>query len=307
MMPGATLRKAFAEFTEATQGDACVIPSDIFVHLMKENTERDDSLCMVLQRIAIAIETGEETKKRHFQIMESKMDQMIIAQNDTSTFKTCMTDISEKITKLAEIIGSSSELIVDKMKFTEITDKGAINENIAKLKDLRGQYLRSERTSELIDELLNDEEKPYVQRKFREKVSIDTHKDELDIHRKVAMENAKHEIAFMKCRMKRWEEEINILKTDIVMSISKPDITSQQRETFEKQMSKNEDLVLKERDDAEKKIRYSREKEIKSGVDQFLLIYPERNERGRYDSSKNFSGRYRKRKCRSDQRNWRTN
>ena len=99
------------------------------------------------------------------------------------------------------------------MKSTEITDKGAINENIAKLKDLRVQYLISERSSELIAEFLNDDEKPYVQRKFKEKVSIDTHKDELDIHRTVAMENAKREIALLECRMKRWEQEINILKT----------------------------------------------------------------------------------------------
>ena len=212
-----------------------------------------------------------------------------------------------KITNLTQIIINSSELIADKIESTEITDKEAINKNIVKLKDLRAQYLRSEKTSELIDELLNDENKPYIQKKFRVKVSNETHNDELILSRNVAIDNAKTEILYMKCRMKRWEEEINSLKDSIALSISKPDITPQQKETFKQQMSKNEDMALKERDEAVKKIRDSRENEIKSGVDQFLLIYPGSNQRGRYNWSQNFSARYRKRKCRSDQRNWRNN
>ena len=307
MMPGATSRNAFDEFLETTHGDTCVIPSEIFADLMKDKMERDDSLCNVLQRIAVALETGEESKKKHFRQMEMKMDQLIIAQNDTNTYETCMTDISEKITNLTQIIINSSELIADKIESTEITDKEAINKNIVKLKDLRAQYLRSEKTSELIDELLNDENKPYIQKKFRVKVSNETHNDELILSRNVAIDNAKTEILYMKCRMKRWEEEINSLKDSIALSISKPDITPQQKETFKQQMSKNEDMALKERDEAVKKIRDSRENEIKSGVDQFLLIYPGSNQRGRYNWSQNFSARYRKRKCRSDQRNWRNN
>ena len=307
MMPGAISRNAFDEFLETTHGDTCVIPSEIFADLMKDKMERDDSLCNVLQRIAVALETGEESKKKHFRQMEMKMDQLIIAQNDTNTYETCMTDISEKISNLTQIIINSSELIADKIESTEITDKEAINKNIVKLKDLRAQYLRSEKTSELIDELLNDENKPYIQKKFRVKVSNETHNDELILSRNVAIDNAKTEILYMKCRMKRWEEEINSLKDSIALSISKPDITPQQKETFKQQMSKNEDMALKERDEAVKKIRDSRENEIKSGVDQFLLIYPGNNQRGRYNWSQNFSARYRKRKCRSDQRNWRNN
>ena len=93
MMPGATSRNAFDEFLETTHGDTCVIPSEIFADLMKDKMERDDSLCNVLQRIAVALETGEESKKKHFRQMEMKMDQLIIAQNDTNTYETCMTDI----------------------------------------------------------------------------------------------------------------------------------------------------------------------------------------------------------------------
>ena len=85
-MPGTTSRKAFEEFIKAAQGDICVIPSDIFADLMKENQQRDEKLCNVLQRIAVAIETGEDVKKNHFHAMEIKMDQMIIAQNDTSSY-----------------------------------------------------------------------------------------------------------------------------------------------------------------------------------------------------------------------------
>ncbi len=148
-MPGPTSRKAFAEFLEAAQGDICVVPSQTFAALMTEKQQRDDELCKVLNRIATAMETGEDAKRKHFQNLEMKIDQLIIAQNDTSTFETYLSDIGEKLTNLTEAISHSSINIVERM---DNSDKGreSINQNILKLKDLRGQYLRSEKSSELI-------------------------------------------------------------------------------------------------------------------------------------------------------------
>ena len=148
-MPGTTSRKAYADFIEAAQEDICIIPSEIFTDLLKGKQQRDDDLFSVLNRIANALENGEEQKKKHFQSMEAKMDQIILAQNDSSTFETYMTEIGEKISSLTAAISQSSETIVEKIDTSE-KDKESTQKNILKLKDLRGQYFRSEKTSELL-------------------------------------------------------------------------------------------------------------------------------------------------------------
>ena len=159
-MPGTTSRKAFADFIEAAQGDICIIPSEIFADLVKEKQQRDEGLCDVLNRIAEVLETGEQSKKKHFQAMEMKLDQLIIAQNDTRKYETYMAEIGEKLSNLTTAISQSSETVKNVAK--NGNDKDSLNKNILKLKDLRGQYLRSEKTSELIEELIN-KDNPYVQ------------------------------------------------------------------------------------------------------------------------------------------------
>ena len=294
-MPGATSRKAFADFIEAAQGDICVIPSEIFADIIKENQQRDEKLCKVLHRIAAAIETGEELKRNHFHALEMKIDQLIIAQNDTNTYETYMTDIAEKLTNLTEAVSRSSATVVERMD-NEDNEK-ATNKHILKLKDLRGQYLRSEKTSELMEELLA-KDNPYVQQKYRVKLSKDTHEDEITCYKVDAVNNAKREVKIMKVRMKRWEQEINILKTNIATILSKPSLSPEKKMKYEEQMIKNEESNTKEREEAVKKIIKTYEKDIKSGADQFLLKFTDETEtakhsNGAHDRSKNYSGGYR--------------
>ena len=52
--------------------------------------------------------------KRHFQTMEAKMDQMILAQKDTSIYETLITDIGEKISGLTDATAQNSTTIVEK-------------------------------------------------------------------------------------------------------------------------------------------------------------------------------------------------
>ena len=298
-MPGTTSRKAFEEFIKAAQGDICVIPSDIFADIMKENQQRGEKICNVLQRIAVAIETGEDMKKNHFDAMEMKMDQMIIAQNDTSSYETCMADIGERITKLTEAISRSSTAVVETMESQEKSEDST-NKNIIKLKDLRGQYLRSEKTSEVIEELLA-KDNPYVQRKYRVKVSEGTHEDEIPLHKAHAADNARRDVERMKIRMKRWDNEINDLKAEINDALSKPSIPPERKLMYEQQIMKNEEMNEREREEAVAKIKKSHDDEIKSGAVQFLLKYSDdregnaSNNRGDHDPSKNYSGRYRQR------------
>ena len=58
----------------------------------------------------------------------------------------------------------------------------------------------------------------------------------------------------MKCRMKRWENEINILKTNISAALSHPDMQYESKVKYEKRMARDEDMNTKERDVAIKKI-----------------------------------------------------
>ena len=125
--------------------------------------------------------------------------------------------MGEKIWNITEVLSCCNTLVGS---MDENEDK-AINKNILKVKDLRVKYLRSEKTSKLMEEFLA-KDVPYVQRKFRVKVNRDTHNDELSFYKLDAQRNARTKIALMKCRMKRWEDESNILKTNISTAFSNP-------------------------------------------------------------------------------------
>jgi hypothetical protein len=298
-MPGTTSRKAFEEFLKAAQGDICVIPSDIFAGLMRDNQQRDDKLYNVLQRIAVAVETGKDEKRNHFHTMEMKIDQMIIAQKDTSSYESCMADIGEKISKLTEAISRSSTAVAETME-SQGTCEDTIHKNILKLKDLRGQYLRSEKTSKLIEEFLA-KDSPYVQPKYRVKVRKDTYPEEIAIDETHATDNARRDVERMQTRMKRWEKEIDDLRAEINAALSKSSMPPQRKLKYEQQIDKNEEFNQKEREAAVAKIRKSCDDEMKSGAVQFLLKYTDGKQdnsnvnRGDYDPSKNYSGRYRQR------------
>ena len=79
----------------------------------------------------------------------------------------------------------------------------------------------------------------------------------------------------MKIRMKRWEEEINQLKTDIASALSKPSMPPSTKTKFEPQMNKDEEENLKDREEAIRKIKETYELESKSNATQFLLKYSE--------------------------------
>jgi hypothetical protein len=299
LMPGTTSRKAFADFIDAAQGDICVIPSEIFAGLVKDQQQRDEKLWGVLNRIADVLETEKEAKRSHFQALEMKLDAIILAQNDTRK-QTCMDMIGEKISNLTETINRSSTTTVGNASGN---DNNSINKYILKLKDLRGQYLRSEKTSELMEELLT-KDKPYVQRKFRVKVNKDTHADEISYHKENAERMARTEIALMKCRMKRWENEMNVLKTNISNALSNPSMQNESKKKYEQRMKRDEETNVKERDIAVKKIKDTYESEINSGATQFLLKYVDGvNESGERDD-RDPSGRFRRRPARN-QRNHR--
>ena len=157
-------------------------------------------------------------------------------------------------------------------------DKDLLNKSILKLKDLKGQYLRSEKTSELIEELIN-KDNPYVQRKYRVKLNTDTPTYLIESYELEAVGKAKREVEIMRIRMERWEEEINTLKTNINTALSSPGLPRQTKSTYEERLKRDEESNIKECDVAVKKIRDTYDDEINSSAGQFLLKYVNDGER----------------------------
>ena len=296
-MPGTTSRKAFTDFLEAAQEDICIIPSDIFSDLLKGQQQRDGDLFGVLNRIATALETMEEHRYRHFLSLELKMNKLILSQSNTSTLETLILDIGEKISGLTEAIAQSSKTMNENIHTGE-KDKEAMQKNISKLKNLRGQYLSAERTSEFIEEGLA-RSPPYVDRKFRVEMNKDTPADEIDLYKSEAMDKAKREVSLLKIRLTRWEKEISTLRADITTELSRQNASVRDRMNIEQQIKKDEELNLERREDTIQMIKDHFEADMRSGAAQFLIKYTEdaesRNEIGNADWTKHFSHRYRKR------------
>ena len=144
---------------------------------------------------------------------------------------------------------------------------------------------------------------PNVQRKFRVKVNKDTHEDEISCYKLDAQRIARTEISLMKCRMKRWEDEINILKTNITTALSHPRMKHETKLKYEQRIQRDEQTNTKERDVAVKKIKDTYENEVNSGDDQFLLKYIDsdntRGGRDNRESSTHYSRRYREKPVRN--------
>ena len=97
------------------------------------------------------------------------------------------------------------------------------------------------------------------------------------------------------------------MRDEIKAALSRPNITIGDRNKFQQQIARDEDINLKTRDDAVAIIKENFVADIRSGADQFLLSYTEDiesgNEMRKTYRSKNFSTEYRKRRFR--RRDWR--
>ena len=81
-----------------------------------------------------------------------------------------MAEIGEKSSNFTTVVSRSSDIVKNDTK--NGNDKESLNKNILKLKDLRGQYLRSQKISELIEECFN-KNNPYKQGKYCAKLNTD--------------------------------------------------------------------------------------------------------------------------------------
>ena len=176
-MTGATTTLAnISEIMDRIKGNVCVFPDEFMAPYIGDVKEHDVKLCGVLERIAKSLELGEAERKRHFAEMEAKMDEVIRVQNDNSAYLA----ISVKLDKLIESVSNISTLLQSNLaKDDRFATTTQLKKNISKVKNLRGQFLRTEKMSNYTEELLCMDP-PFVQRKFRVKVSRDTPTDEIE-------------------------------------------------------------------------------------------------------------------------------
>ena len=259
------------DFLDSVKEDVCLIPNKVLAGLLQEKEERDDKLYSVLNRIATTMETGQYKMIEHFQKLELKMDQLIIAKNDTSEMETSLFAIGEKLDKLTEAVTNST---INQQIRTTAEENERTKKNVMKLKDLRGQYLRAEKMIGVSEELMN-KSPPYVQSKFRMKVSKDLPNEELNCYRADALHNAQSENEKMRIRMRRWEDEITQRKSEITAALEKPNVPHQMKTRIEQQIMKDEEMNQIERENAIKKIKDTFHAEYSSGATQFLLKFVE--------------------------------
>ena len=146
--------------------------------------------------------------------------------------------------------------------------------NISKVKNLRGQFLRAEKMSNYTKELLCMDP-PFVQRKFRVKVSRDTPTDEIESYQDEAIQHAKMETTRMKIRMKRWDEEIAKINSEIQIALSNHTINDKDKAKYKEWLKKDEDINQRKCNTAFRRIQKGIQCELQSNRTQFLLKYTE--------------------------------
>ena len=303
-MAGATTtRQSVANFLDAIKDNICILPGDIVDTLLKDRKEESVTLFQTLDRIASSLETGATENKRHNAAMEAKMDEMIRIQNENSE----KAEIVAKLDNLTDAVTKTSTALE---KQSSVGDTEQLKKNLLQLKDVKGQFLRSQKLAAYTEELL-DHDPPYAQRKYRTKVSHGTHEEEIQSYKDETKAKVKSDNERMRMRMRRWEEEIADLNLQIEEALANPNLGRQEKTKFEEQIKKNEEAIVKERDEAFQKIVDEVNKDLNSGETQFLLKFIDENftddeenasnpRRGR--GSKNSRGPFRGQKNRRGQR-----
>ena len=243
--------------------DVCIIPDSFFDTYTEKRTEQETLLWY--------LESGKVEQKRHFAAMEEKMDELICVLKNNNVYA----EISAKLDVLTKSISKNSTLVVDDQSNAEdMRSARQLKKNISRVKNLQGKFLRAEKMATYSDELLSMDP-PYVQRKFRVKVSYDTPTEEIEIYENQSIHRARMETTLLKIRMKRWEKEIADLQQEIKLAFEDPKMKKAEKSNFEEQVKKNEDVNMRKSLKAFKRVQRTCDNELNSGNTQFLLKFTE--------------------------------
>ena len=255
---------------DRTKDDLCIIPDSIFGTYGNNRTEHDALLWSVLERIATNLESGKEEQQRHLLAMEDKINEIIRVQKDNNS---AYTAINLRLDELTKSVSAMSTLLNDRLNADTFPAK-ELKKDISKVKDLRGQFLRAEKMSTYTEEMLL-QNPPFVQKKFRVKVSNNTPVDEIVSYQDEAIQRARMETKRLRIRMKRWENDLADLNEKIQRSLQDPNLEGIDKAKIEEQLKKDEQFNMKKTLTAFRRVQKSCEKELNAGGSQFLLKYTE--------------------------------
>ena len=241
--------------------DMCIIPDSNFDTYTEKRSEHDTLLLLYL-------ESGKAEQKRHFAVMEEKMDELIRVLKDNAAYA----EMSTKLDVLTKSISDNSTILHDHINAENPNSTKKLQKNINKLKNFRGKFLRAKKMANYTDELLSMNP-PFVQRKFRAKVSHDTPKDEIESYEIDSIRRAKMESSLLKIRMKRWEKSIAELQQEIDLALGDPKMKDLEISKFQYKLNKNEEVNTRKSLKAFRRVQKSCENELNAGGTQFLLKF----------------------------------
>ena len=159
-------------------------------------------------------------------------------------------------------------------------------ESISKIKELRGQVLKTDKLSSYYEELYT-QDPPFVLEKFRVQVNDGVPEYELDIRREEALSNARRQVRLMQVRMNDFNQKIENLQEQVSSILSSPMISPTEKIILEDQMQKDEEQNAKECDEVFNHVKAACSKELQSDQTQFLLKFPSTNPRYRSRTNQN--------------------
>ena len=124
------------------------------------------------------------------------------------------------------------------------------------------------------DELLL-KDPPFVQRKFRVKVSHETPTDEIESYQDESIQRAKMESTHLKIRMKRWENDLAELQREIDLAFGDPNLKEIDKSNVEDKLKKDEEVNTRKTLKAFRRVQQTCENELNAGGPQFLLKFIE--------------------------------
>ena len=284
-MAGKMTRKTLNDFLLACKDDVCIIPAPLFGEFIQGMKIRDEKflestskLCQTQDRLCFAIEhIASNMHSEETNVHRPPAD-------DPNMLHETLVKIGEKLDMLTEAVREGAISINNKMAGEKVLKTA--EESISKIKELRGQVLKTDKLSSYYEELYT-QDPPFVLEKFRVQVNDGVPEYELDIRREEALSNARRQVRLMQVRMNDFNQKIENLQEQVSSVLSSPMISPTEKIILEDQMQKDEEQNAKECDEVFNHVKAACSKELQSDQTQFLLKFPSTNPRYRSRTNQN--------------------
>ena len=272
-----------------TNDDTVIVPADLLNSLLESNAKQ----LVAINNWNSTIENflgqfSQATIKNHSLQIQLRDSVNTLAgyteKSSTTRNETFQQQLLEKLDALNESLASDFS-----------PSRKQIELEMKKLADRRGillsKCLRAEKLSKYYSELL-DRPNQFVPPMYRTKINKSTPEFELPHHKQLAIDRVRSEVNLLETRVINWKKQIQELESSLNTSASSLDESG--RADFYARLSKDDEKVMRHREESFEKIRQSYEREINvEGADKdlFLLTIADRGPRqGRRNKRYRFNG-----------------